>query len=76
MARLSEKAGELRNTPITLWDEAQRPLTGTPVAKFKHLLTRVDTDELARIIEESKEEAPESVSAPVARDSLLLCAQT
>ncbi|MDJ0522346.1 MAG: methionine--tRNA ligase [Planctomycetota bacterium] len=68
LPRLSEKVGALLNTPIEDWAEAQTPLTGTSVAKFKHLLTRVDTDELAKIIEESKEEAPASVDALASTD--------
>ncbi len=63
LPRLAEQIRVLLSAPIAHWDEAQTPLTGTPVAKFKHLMQRVDTEELAAVIEESKEVVPESVHA-------------
>src|SRR5690606_30244436 len=42
LPRLAEQTGELLNDPITSWDQAQTPLVGTPVAKFQHMLQRID----------------------------------
>ncbi len=71
LPRLSEQVGELLGTPITCWDDAQVPLAGTPVAAFQHMMKRVDTKELALMIEESKETAPASLdtSAQAAADA-------
>lgn len=52
---LVTKTEVLLGTPITHWDAAQTPLTGTPVAKFKHMLKRVDEKDIKSMIEESKE---------------------
>ncbi len=68
LPRLSEQVGELLGSAVIHWDDAQAPLTGTPVAKFKHLMQRVDTEELAAVIEESKESVPEAVPAPAGAD--------
>lgn len=63
LPKLAEQTGELLGTPIKSWDEAKTPLVGTPVAKFKHLLQRVDKKDIEAMIEESK--VPED-SAPAA----------
>ena len=66
---LAEKAGVLLNDPLTHWDQAKTPLTGTPVAKFKHMLQRVDPKKVEAMIEESREEAPEAVADSAAAES-------
>lgn len=66
---LAEKAGSLLNTPLTSWDQAAKPLVGTPVAKFKHMMQRVDPKKVETMIEESREEAPETgATAPAPED--------
>jgi methionyl-tRNA synthetase len=57
LPRLAAQTGELLNRPIEHWDEAQRPLVGTPVAPFRTLLTRVEPKEVLAMIEESKDAA-------------------
>jgi methionyl-tRNA synthetase len=42
MPALAEKAGALLGAPITTWSDAARPLTGTRVAAFRPLATRVE----------------------------------
>ena len=65
LPKLAEQAGELLHEPITSWDQAQTPLTGTPVNKFKHMLQRVEEKKVHSMIEESKENAGEpEASAP------------
>ncbi|MCE9552630.1 MAG: methionine--tRNA ligase [Planctomycetes bacterium] len=63
LPRLAAQTGELLGRPIAHWDDAQAPLIGTPVAKFTHMLNRVEKDQVTAMIEESKEQAP--ATAPV-----------
>lgn len=56
LPKLAEQTGDLLGEPITAWEQSQAPLTGTPVAKFKHLMNRVETEKLSAMIEESKQE--------------------
>jgi methionyl-tRNA synthetase len=53
----------LLNDPITSWKQAATPLVGTPVAKFTHMLQRVEEKDLLAMIEESKEEAAAATPA-------------
>ncbi len=55
---LAEKCGELFNDPITSWDQSKTPITGRKIAKFKHMLQRVDPKKMQAMVEESVEEAP------------------
>ena len=55
LPRLAQQTGELLTKPIEHWDESKRPLTGTPVAKFKHMLRRVEEKDIQAMVEESKE---------------------
>jgi len=57
LPQLAEQTGALLNDPITSWQQAKTPLVGTPVAKFKHMLKRVEEKDVNKMIEESKEEA-------------------
>jgi methionyl-tRNA synthetase len=59
LPRLGQQTAELLNTPIRHWDESKTPLTGTPVARFKHMLKRVEKKDVDTMVEESKE--PETV---------------
>ena len=57
LPRLAQQTGELLNDPITSWDQSQMPLVGTPVAKFTHMLRRVEEKDVLAMIEESKQGA-------------------
>ncbi len=57
LPELAEKTSTLLNNPLTDWDQAQTPLVGTPVAKFKHMLQRAEEKDIKKMIEESKEAA-------------------
>jgi methionyl-tRNA synthetase len=57
LPQLAEQTGQLLNDPITSWQQAKTPLVGTSVAKFKHMLKRVEEKDVNKMIEESKEEA-------------------
>ncbi|MFM9962690.1 MAG: methionine--tRNA ligase [Planctomycetaceae bacterium] len=54
LPRLAQQAGELLSSPIARWEDAQSPLTGTPVANFQHMLKRVELKQVQAMIEESK----------------------
>ncbi|MCA9229333.1 MAG: methionine--tRNA ligase [Planctomycetales bacterium] len=65
LPRLAEQTGELLGDPITDWQQAKTPLVGTPVARFKHMMKRVDEKDVHNMIEESKEASQtESTSSP------------
>jgi methionyl-tRNA synthetase len=72
LPKLAQQTGELLNDPITSWKQAATPLVGTPVAKFTHMLQRVEEKDLLAMIEESKEEvaaaAPNGLAASAASD--------
>src|SRR5262245_24148738 len=55
LPKLAEQAGALLNDPITSWSQSQRPLVGTPVAPFTHMIKRVERKDLDAMIEESKQ---------------------
>ncbi|MAS92006.1 MAG: methionine--tRNA ligase [Verrucomicrobiales bacterium] len=60
---IARKAGELFGEELTSWDQAQKPLTGVKIAKFQHMMQRVDPKRIGAMIEESKEEE-ETPEAP------------
>ncbi len=60
LPRLAEQTGELLGQPIQDWDESKQPLVGTPVAKFKHMLQRVEKKDVDAMIEDSKEAEPQT----------------
>lgn len=63
LPKLAQQTGALLNDPITSWKQAATPLVGTPVAKFTHMLQRVEEKDLLAMIEESKEEAAAATPA-------------
>ncbi|MDJ0974411.1 MAG: methionine--tRNA ligase [Planctomycetota bacterium] len=67
LPRLAAQVGELLGAPIERWDESRTPLVGTPVAKFKHLMQRVDPEKVKAMIEDSREaQAASETAAPTA----------
>jgi methionyl-tRNA synthetase len=63
LPRLALQCGELLNAPIHRWSDSKKPLTGTPVNKFRHMIQRVEPKQVHAMIEESKEEAPPEAAA-------------
>jgi methionyl-tRNA synthetase len=57
LPRLAKQMGQLLNSPVQSWDEAQTPLVGTPVSPFQHMLARADMKEVLAMIDETKAEA-------------------
>jgi methionyl-tRNA synthetase len=56
----------LLNAPIKAWSDAQEPLVGTPVAKFSHMMERVDPKKIAAMLEASKDDLEPTVTAAAA----------
>jgi methionyl-tRNA synthetase len=55
LPRLREQTDALLHTPITQWSDSQRPLTGSAVAPFQPLLSRVDPAKVQLMIDNSKD---------------------
>ncbi len=69
LPRLTEATGKLLKHPIQSWDQARRPLVGTAVGPFEHMMKRVETNNVDRMIEDSREEGaagPHPVPIPAA----------
>ena len=60
---LATKVGQLLQHPIEKWEESQTPLVGTRVAKFEHLMKRVELAQVQAMIEDGIQSAAET-SAP------------
>jgi methionyl-tRNA synthetase len=54
---LAAQCSDLLGDEIRSWDQSKSPLLGTPVAKFKRMMDRVQKEDLEKMIDESKEEA-------------------
>ncbi|MEL7374506.1 MAG: methionine--tRNA ligase subunit beta, partial [Pseudomonadota bacterium] len=52
---LAEKARALFGEDAWRWASAATPLTGTPITKFKPMLTRIDDKQVAKMVDASKE---------------------
>ena len=63
---LREKTESLLGEPIHSWEQAQQPLTGTPVAKFKHMMKRIEEKDIKAMEAESQKEAEAAVAAEAA----------
>ncbi|MEZ5944650.1 MAG: methionine--tRNA ligase [Planctomycetaceae bacterium] len=57
LPRLAAQAEELLGARIEKWSDAQTPLTGTSVSKYKHMFSRVEEQKVEEMIEESKDES-------------------
>ena len=70
LPRLAEQTGRLLGKPIEHWNDSKSPLLGSPVAKFEHMLVRLDKKDIDKMIEESREvDSPEAPPAPTFEDS-------
>ncbi|MBC19353.1 MAG: methionine--tRNA ligase [Planctomycetaceae bacterium] len=58
LPRLAHDCGELLGESIEHWHQAQQPLLGTPVQKFKHMLKRIQPEKVQAMIDESRENEP------------------
>lgn len=55
LPNLADQCGELLDESLTSWDQSQTPIVGKRVAKFKRMMDRIQTEDLTKMIEESKE---------------------
>ena len=62
LPRLAEASGDLLGAPVTAWTDSQTPLTGTPVAKFKHLAQRMDVKDLEKVIAATADAASQAAA--------------
>lgn len=64
LPRLAAQTQDLLGQPIKHWEETQTPLVGTPVAKFQHMMKRVEEKKVSAMIEDSKTPDPSEPAAP------------
>ena len=62
LPEIAEKAGQLFGESVDSWEQAQTPLTGTSINKFKHMMQRIDPKNIQAMTEESKEEAAQDAA--------------
>lgn len=55
LPRLAEQCGALLGEKLSAWQQSQKPLLGTSVNEFQHMLGRVKKEDVEAMIEESKE---------------------
>ncbi|MBQ9873915.1 MAG: methionine--tRNA ligase [Thermoguttaceae bacterium] len=58
---LAKKTEKLLNTKITGWDDVQKPLLGSKVNEYEHMMTRVPREGIESMIEESKSDLQRDV---------------
>jgi methionyl-tRNA synthetase len=58
LPRMAGQVGELLGEPIVSWDQSQAPLVGRPVARFQHLMQRVDKKKVDAMLADSSEGGP------------------
>jgi methionyl-tRNA synthetase len=56
LPKLADACSSLLGEPIEHWDQAQKPLLGTPVQKFKHMIQRIQPPQVHAMIDESRED--------------------
>ena len=54
LPQLAKQTGDLLGAPIAAWSDAQKPLVGTKVNEFQHMMKRVDPKKVQAMVEESK----------------------
>ena len=64
LPKLAQQTGELFGEPITAWQQSQKPLLGTPVGKFAHMMQRVDPKAIEAMQAASAEPAEPESSSP------------
>jgi methionyl-tRNA synthetase len=64
LPELAAKAAALLQAPIASWDDAQRPLAGGKVAKFEHMMARVEEAKVAAVFAAPEPEAVPAQAAP------------
>ncbi len=60
---LAKKTSDLLGEPIDDWNQSKTPLVGTPVAKFKHMMKRIEQKDIDKMVEETQQEAAEAAAS-------------
>ncbi len=68
LPELVTKTEDLLGDKITSWDQAQSPLLGTPVNKFKHMMKRIDPKDIQKMMDETAEEVAADAAASAASE--------
>jgi methionyl-tRNA synthetase len=69
LPKLAEMSGRFLNSPIQRWSQANKPLLGSTVSKFEHLMERADMKKMQTVIEASVvADAPTTAGAPAATE--------
>lgn len=68
LPELTKKANELFGIEISSWSDSQTPLVGSQIAKFKHMMQRVDIKDVEAMIDETKEDAASEESQAAANE--------
>lgn len=68
LPRLARHASELLDDPILRWDQSQRPLAGTRVRRFQHMLQRVDLKRVEAMVAASAEPVEPEPQAAIPSD--------
>lgn len=70
LPRLAQQTGELLGDPIVSWEQAKRPLLGTRIGKFVHMMQRIDPKRVEAMVAASAEPAEgESAGESVSFDN-------
>jgi methionyl-tRNA synthetase len=70
LPRLARQTGELLNDPIVSWEQSQKPLLGTQVGKFTHMMQRIDPQKVEAMQAASAEQTEtQEAAATVPFDS-------
>ena len=68
LPELTKKANELFGIEISSWSDSHTPLVGSQIAKFKHMMQRVDIKDVEAMIDETKEDAAAEESQTAANE--------
>ena len=68
LPQLADACSDLLGEPVEHWEQAQRPLIGTPVQKFKHMIQRIQPQQVQAMSEESREDEPQPQTASTPSD--------
>jgi methionyl-tRNA synthetase len=63
LPQLARQTGELLRDPIVSWEQSKRPLVGTKVNRFEHMMKRVEREAVDAMIVASTESAPTQPAA-------------
>jgi methionyl-tRNA synthetase len=67
---VGESARLLGLSGVTRWEDAATPVVGTTVAKFKHLMERVDPEKVEAMVKASREAVEEAAATGASGDAV------